>query len=355
MSTTRRRLIALGVVLLVLVVGVVAWVVVTSGDDEDDLGRVETAVAMAPEDTARFGWTDWTGVREQLDADLSAASSTADVEDFLSAGFDADLTSTSALVASAPILQERYGFSPATVDWELFAQGESGAIVLIGLPDSLDLDQLEDAIAEIGYQEPTAADGVWIGGPDLLATLGTVSQELAFLTIDRDRQLIAASDQASTLEDWRDGQRGDDLDDGISDVTADVEPALSASIYSGDYVCVELAMTQAGDADRTRAEELISEAGEINPLRAFAIASLPGGDVRVAMGFESEEQARTNADSRAQLAAGPAPGQGGAFPDRFELGEVTADGKVVTMELDPVPAAYVQSDLAVGPVLFATC
>ena len=73
------------------------------------------------------------------------------------------------------------------------------------------------------------------------------------------------------------------------------------------------------------------------------------------MGFESEEQARTNADTRARLAAGPAPGQGGAFPDRFELGEVTADGKVVTMELDPVPAAYVQSDLAIGPVLFATC
>ena len=354
MSIPRRRLIALGAVLLLAVVAVVAWQVM-SRDDDDSLGRVEAAVAMAPEDTARFGWTDWTGVREELDADLSAGSSTADVEAFLGRGFDADLTSTSALVASAPILHELYGFSPATIDWELFAQGETGAIVLIGLPDALDLDEVEEAIAEIGYQEPSEAGGVWIGGPDLLATLGTVSQELAFLTVDREERMIAASDQAETLEAWRDGQRGEDLDDSITVVTAEVEAALSASIYSGDYACVALAMTQAGDADRTRAAGLLDEAGEVNPLRAFAIAGLPGGDIRVAMGFESEEQARTNADTRARLAAGPAPGQGGSFPDRFALGEVTADGDVVTMELDPVPQTYVQSDLANGPVLFATC
>jgi hypothetical protein len=354
MSLPRHRLIAIGVALLLIAVVAVVWVLL-SRDDEDDAGRLETAVAMAPEDTARFGWTDWSGLREELEAELSASSSTADVAEFLDAGFEADLTSTSALGASAPILQERYGFSPATVDWELFAQGESGAVVLIGVSDSVDLDEVEGAIAEIGYQQPAGSDGVWVGGPDLLATLGTVSQELAYLTIDHDRQVLAASDEAATLESWRDEQRGAHLDDGISAVASDVETALSASIYSGDYACTALAMTQAADADRTRAAELISDAGEISPLTAYAIASLPGGSVRVAMGFESEEQARTNADTRAQLAAGPAPGQGGAFPDRFELGEVTADDSVVSMELDPVTASYVQSDLANGPVLFATC
>lgn len=354
MSIPRRRLIALGVVVLLVVGGAVVWVLV-AGDDEDDLGRLGTAVAMAPEGTARFGWTDWSGVREELDVDLTATSPTADVETFLNAGFDADLTSTSALVASAPLLQERYGFSPATVDWELFAQSEEGAIVLVGLPESLDLDRIEESIAELGYQEPDDEDGVWIGGADLLAPLGTLSQELAFITIDHQRRVLAASDEVATLEDWRDGERGTDLDDSVANVTAAVDPSLSASIYLGDYACVALAMSQAGDAERTRAAELIDAAGEVSPLRSYAIATLRGGDVRVAMGFESEEQARTNADTRAQLAAGPAPGQGGAFPDRFELGAVTADGNVVSMELDPAPASYVQSDLAVGPVLFATC
>jgi hypothetical protein len=354
MSLPRRRLIALGVVLLLVAAAVVAWVVVRS-DDEDDVGRLERAVAMAPEGTARFGWTDWSAVRDELDADLSASSPTGDVEEFLSEGFDADLTSTSALGASTPILQERYGFSAATVDWELFAQGDEGAVVLIGLPDSIDLDGIEDAFAEIGYQEPDDDDGVWIGGPDLLATLGTVTQELAFLTVDRDDRVIAASDEAETLETWRDEQRGVDLDDSIAEAAATLDAPLSASVYTGDYACVALAMTEAPDADRTRAAELIADAGEIHPLRSYAIATLPGGDVRVAMGFETEDQARTNADTRARLAAGPAPGQGGAFPDRFALGEVTADGTVVSMELDPVPSSYVQSDLGNGPVLFATC
>ncbi len=167
--------------------------------------------------------------------------------------------------------------------------------------------------------------------------------------------MLAASDEAETLETWRDEQRGSDLDDSIAGVTTAVEGSLSASIYSGDYACVALAMTQADDADRVRAADLIDQAGDVNPLDAFAIAGLRGGDVRVAMAFENEEQARTNADTRAKLAAGPAPGQGGAFPDRFKLGKVTADGDVVTMELDTVPGTYVMSDLATGPVLFATC
>ena len=90
-------------------------------------------------------------------------------------------------------------------------------------------------------------------------------------------------------------------------------------------------------------------------MTGFAIAGQPGGDVLVAMSFENEDQARANADSRAALAAGPAPGQGGDFADRFELGAVTADGNVVTMELEPTEGSYVLSDLSTGPVLFATC
>ena len=62
-----------------------------------------------------------------------------------------------------------------------------------------------------------------------------------------------------------------------------------------------------------------------------------------------------NADTRARLADGPAPGQGGDFTDLFALGAVTAEGEVVTMELDPVEGSYVLSDLSNGPVLFATC
>ena len=106
---------------------------------------------------------------------------------------------------------------------------------------------------------------------------------------------------------------------------------------------------------RTRPTQLVAAAGEVNPLTAFAMAVQPGLGVRVAMSFESEDQARTNADSRAALASGPAPGQGGDFADRFRLGTVSAEGDVVTMELEPEDGEYILSDLTSGPVLFATC
>jgi hypothetical protein len=73
------------------------------------------------------------------------------------------------------------------------------------------------------------------------------------------------------------------------------------------------------------------------------------------MAFESDDQARTNADTRSVLASGPAPGQGGDFSDRFSVESATADGSVVTLDLKPTEGSYVLSDLSTGPVLFATC
>ena len=100
---------------------------------------------------------------------------------------------------------------------------------------------------------------------------------------------------------------------------------------------------------------LVAQAGRVDPMTAFAMAVEPARSVTVAMAFETGDQARRNADSRAKLAAGPAPGQGGDFSERFTLGPVTADGSVLTMELRPVDDSPVLSDLSTGPVLFATC
>ena len=72
----------------------------------------------------------------------------------------------------------------------------------------------------------------------------------------------------------------------------------------------------------------------------------PGGDVRVVMAFADDDQARTNAASRAALAAGPAPGQGGDFSDRFSVASATAEGDLVTLDLAPQQGAYVFSDLS---------
>ena len=93
----------------------------------------------------------------------------------------------------------------------------------------------------------------------------------------------------------------------------------------------------------------------MNPYTAFALSDEPDGTVRVAFEFDDSDQARTNADTRATLARGPAPGQGGSFTDRFRVDAVTAHGSLVVMHLTPVAGAFVLSDLSTGPLLFATC
>lgn len=354
-SAPRVRLAAAALALL-LVAAAVVLVVVRPWADEP-ASRLERAVAMAPSSTERFSWTDWSAVRREAGVDVRADSPLSTVHRFLDAAFDADLSSESSLVDSVDKLTSAYDVSPANVDWELLAQGEKGSLLLLGLPSSYDLDALGDRLDGLGYRHSTGADGVdlWSGGADVVSEIGDVSPQLSYLGVDAEDHVLVASDTAEYVTAWHGSMRGADLDDGVGRAAAAMGEAASASLATGDYACGALAMTQASDADRIRAEELVRQAGEVGPYVGYGIGLLTDGTMRVAMAFDTEDEARTNADSRAQLAAGPAPGQGGAFPDRFSVDEVVADGTVVRMDLDPVEGTYPLSDLATGPVLFATC
>jgi hypothetical protein len=333
--------------LAVVVVGFVWWQQTHTTD-------LEKAVHLAPSGSQRLLWTDWSAIRAELDADLSSSSSAGQLSAFLDRGYDADLTSTSALLESATLLHERFGFSPADIDWELFAQSESGAVITLHLPDSVDVDEIGDSLEELGYTRPDDEDGVWEGGASLLPEIGSgLTPELQYLALDSDDHLVRASDNATFLEQTVDGEG--DQDEGVDGVVDASGEPLSASIYTGDRACRALAMSGADAGDQQQAEELVGRAGKVNPVTGFAMSAQPGGDIRVVMSFENGDQARTNADTRAILASGPAPGQGGDFSDRFRLGKVSAAGNLVTMELRPREGEFVMSDLSTGPVLFATC
>jgi hypothetical protein len=354
----RWRLVAGIVVVLALVAaGSVAGLRWWERSHRTDLER---ALAYAPSGTARFSWTDWAGVRRELDADLDGRSSADELDAFLSDGFDADLTSGSAMGESATVLQQAFGFSPATVDWELLAQGDEGSVLLAGLPDDLDLDDLADDLEALGYERPDDEDGLWNGGEELVARISlangsSLSPQFQYLALDGDRHLLLASDSGPYLRDAVAGI-DDELDEqGLRDVASAVSEPLSAAVYTGDFACRSLAMAQADADDQSTADQLVAQAGRVDPMTGFAMGIEPDRTVTVAMAFENDDQARRNADSRATLASGPAPGQGGDFPERFTLGPVTADGSVVRMQLDPVDDSPVLSDLSTGPVLFATC
>lgn len=351
-----RKWTAGGVAALLVVAAVVLGVRWWQSSQTADFER---AVGLAPADAQRLTFTDWAGVRRELKADLDADSSRTEVADFLADAFDADLSPMSALVASAETLHEEYGFSPATLDWELLSQSEAGAAVIMRLPDDTDVAALEDRLAELGYQRPEDDTGVWLGGTDLVARIGTLTPELQFLAVDAAQRLVVASDTEAYAELAMRTVAGDaapvsGLEPVVDAVGAEAEP-LAAAVFDGPQVCSALAMTSADPTDQDEAGELVAAAGEVNPLTGFAMAVEPSLDVRVAMSFENDDQARTNADSRSTLASGPAPGQGGDFTDRFRLGEVTAEDGVVSMALRPRPGQYLLSDLTSGPVLFATC
>ena len=321
------------------------------------LTDLQRALALAPPDAQRLSWTDWASVREELGAEVSAGSETSEVESFLNDGFETDLTSTSALLQSASAMHESYGFSPASLEWELLSQSEEGAVILLRTPDSFDFEALTDRLDGLGYDPPESDTGVWEGGADLLADIsGSLTPELQYVALDADRQLIVTSDRAGYLDQAMETVTGDgDQLEGFDDLVEATGEPLSAAIYSGDLACQALAMSGADQADQAQAEELIRSAGEVNPVTAFSMSVQPGRNVRVVLGFENDEQARVNADSRSVLARGPAPGQGGDFSDRFAVDRVAAEGSLVTLALDPVEGEYVLSDLSSGPVLFATC
>jgi hypothetical protein len=344
---------ALLLVAVAAVLGVRAW-------REAHRTDLQQAIALAPADAERFSFTDWAGVRRELDAgDLSSSSTYSDVEDFLGTAYDRDLSSTSAMVGSTEVLQQKFGFSPASVLWELFSQSTDGAVVTMRMPDDFAFDDLADTLTGLGYTQPADAGGVWKGGADVIARISDgigLSPEFQFVALDAADHLVLTSDTDAYLQLALAAENGDDdTVAGLDGVVAAAGDALSAAVYDGDNVCRALAMSQADESDQARADQLVAAAGKVSPLTGFAMAAQPDGTIRVAMSFEDGDRARTNADTRARLAAGPAVGQGGDFSDRFSITRTTVDGDVVQLDLEPVPGTFVVSDLTNGPVLFATC
>ncbi|MDR7252045.1 hypothetical protein J2X46_001021 [Nocardioides sp. BE266] len=347
----RRAVLALVGVLLVLVAGLVAFRMVDRGTP------LQRALDLVPAATSRASWTDWEAVRTELGTDVGASSDARAVDAFLSDAFSRDLSSMSALATSAGVMQEQLGFSPATIDWELLAQSGDGAVDVMKVGDKADLDDLAERLAEKGWKEPDEEDGVWVGGPDVLSGAGSLlTPELQHFALLHDEGIVLASDQAPYLEQVLEVVHGDaDAAGDLADLAGSLETPIAAAVYDGDYACEKLAMSLADDDAQAEADQLVAAAGDVHPLTGFAMGIEPDGDVRALLQVEDADDAPGDADARAQLAAGPAPGQGGDFTDRFTVTEAGSDGRVITLDLRPAEGEYVLSDLTSGPVLFATC
>lgn len=351
----RAVVIALAVGLTLLLVA--ALVLAARWWRAENRPELARAASFAPASTERLSWTDWQAVRRSVGADLDARPSTDEVTAFLDEAFTRDLSTSSALVESAATLNQEFRFSPATLDWELLAQGPDGAVDILGFPDDTDFEALGDTLESLGFERPDEEDGVWAGGADLLPRIGPgLTPELQYIALLPDEGVVLTSDTPGYLEEAVEAATGKAAHlTSVDDVVEAAGSPLVAAIFTGAYACENLAMAAADETDQAQAEELVRLAGGVHPMTGFAMATRASGDISVSMSFESQDSAQQDAESRADLASGPAPGQGGEFTDRFEVTSATADDRVVQLVLQPVEGQYVLSDLTSGPVLFATC
>jgi hypothetical protein len=357
----RTRLVVLvaGLLVLVTLAGVVAWRLL------DSASRYEQALGALPKSTLRTTYTDWAAVRTSArGSGLGASSSKAKVEAFLTRAYDLDLTSGSAVAESTYALQDKLGFSPLHADWEAFGQGKDGQVDVMRVDDSVDLAGVERRLRSLGYTPPRTgpgSGGTWVGGSDLVAQidpdLTPVQQNVAVLG---DQHLVVMSDNAAYLSASTAVVKGSDpslLEDaGVSSLAKAAGDPVAATQWTSTFACQDLSMGAADEGDQRVGDQLVAKAGDVSPLAGLVMAQQADRSIVFGLHFETSEQASRNLQTRVDLAAGDAPGQGGSFAERFTLASGRADGQDVVLTTKPTPrTASVLSDLTSGPVLFATC
>lgn len=349
---TRPRIWLTGLVVVLLVAVGFAGIRFWRNAHRSDFAK---ATALLPADTLRASWTDWAGVRAELgQSGLAASNPDGDaIRAFIEKAFGSDLSAASTIDESAVALAFDYGFSPVNAEWEMFGQSRDGAVMLLKLPDSVDLGPIENNLRTLGYLGPDESDQIWSGGPDVIAAIDpSISPELGYVRVLEDQHLIVTSDEPDYLAHAVAAISGDGLDAPLVD---EVEAPLSATLFAGDFACEDLAMSQADPAEQSTATNLIEDAGGINPLTGLVVAAYADRRLRVAMSFENDEQAQANATSRVALASGPAPGQGEDFPDLFSVTSASRDGSAVLLDLHATEGSYALTNLISGPVLFESC
>lgn len=353
---SRRTLVG---VLALLVVVVVALVVVVPRLSST---RLESAVGMLPDSTLRASYTDWDQVSDQVEGEgISAATPAEEVDAFLERAFSEDLTVGSALGSSFEGLAANYEITPLDAEWEIYGQGRDGAVDLLRIGAGVDLEALEERFGELGYQSPPEGSGeagVWVGTTDLVAgfdsPLPILQQNLAIVGSERILVMSDNAEYAATTVELvqGDGSALDDTD-GVPELTTAAGEPTVAVLWAGDFACEDLSMSSADQGEADDGAALVEAVGGVHPLAGLVMAQSPSS-LTVGMVFESDEQASDDLQARTDLASGEAPGQGGTFPERFEVIDATAEDRVVRLELDPVDGP-VLADLGQGPVLFATC
>lgn len=354
LTMRQLRLLGVGLVVLVVLVAVVTFVV-----GRLDRNRLQGALGLVPAHSLRVGFTDWALIRSSLGN--PAVSTPEEVGRLVDRAYNHDLTSASSINDSAVALQRSFGFSPGNAEWEAYAQSRQGAAMVLKLTSSVDMGAVTKKLGELGYRAPAESDGVWLGGPDTVASIDpSITAELQYVVVLADQHLVISSDTdtyaavAGRVAEGKEPALG--AQGNSSELAGRISDTASAMIWSGAFACQDLSMGKAAAEDQKYAAQLIQQAGGVSPLSGLVMASTPGRQIGVVLGFPDATEAKHDLRPRATLAVGPDVGGAGNFSDNYRMVSAHQTGSDVVLTLQTRPsAAYGLSALDSGPSIFAAC
>jgi hypothetical protein len=320
---------------------------------------VATAFASVPAETLTATVTDWAQVR----AELSRRGGSG----LLDRAYDSDASAVSVLGAMVPVMRRHYGWSVLDAEWEALAQSRAGASVVVQLPTGFDLGVVRDGLEELGYQQPLDAGGVWRGGTDLVAGIAPGTTPLmAHAVVLDDTRRVVFSDAPGYAGETAAVVTGDAASFGESEAVRALGEQLEGSVASvahvGAHGCRVMGFGEASGLDRTAAARRIEAVGGLTRHTGVGMGLVAEPDdvgLRRPMLVVAVHLPRTVADEaqrRARLARGAAPGQGGTYGSRFAVAAAQQRGQDVVLRLRPRHAqAQLLSDLNAGRLLFAAC
>lgn len=318
------------------------------------------AIAAMPSAVQRLNFTDWSAVRLELrvyrDQEISTMGS------WLPKAFDDDLSPVSNMTDSAQLLQRHFGFSPANVQWEAYGQARTGQVEVLQLNDTVSFEDLEDHLEKAGYPKPSATTGVWAGGVDRLASIDpSISAEFANIVLLPDEHLVVSSSSlsflASTVATIEGKQKALSSVGSVSAMLNNIDEPAAAVVWTRDFACADLAMSQADTQSQTEAQQAITAAGQTTPLVGFTLALGSDGVLTAAEQFTSTEVAQGDLKARASLATGPEFGRSSSnFSDDFTLESASTKDATILLRMKPRRSGvFPLSSLYSGPLVFATC
>jgi hypothetical protein len=315
---------------------------------------LERATSLLPKDTLRIAFTDWKGVRAELHAGATgcAAWPQCDGVDVLD---DGELGSSSVTASMGRALPKELGWGPRTLDWEVLGQARDGQ-VLIADVGSADLGAIAKRYDGHGFKAPRKGrldGGVWTGGPDVLATVpGLTDEVLGYVAFLSEDHLLLSSDDPDELAKAVKAAR----DGGLSwDLPGEAGEPLSAVGFVGDFACEALSMADADPGAQATAARTVEEAGGVSPLTGYLVALGADRAWTAVFGFETADQASHDARTRQSLARAEDPGQMESYPDLFTVSSAERDDRLVVLHGKAARDSYALSETTQGPVLLASC